>query len=196
MSNQMGMPPRWAEFVLEHILPEGDRQSVTGDLREEYAETMLPRNGRLKADLWYLRQLLSLSPRAFSGQSSSRAAVLLVSFFTFACGCWLALMECVLRHPHYVARAGMDITIALVPLTTIAVVCLHLSVRAERWLWAGAVGLIAVAVRAFLHDVHSSHFEGFVLLISLTLAVQGIFMLLFLGRAGRRQLRHGTAGSK
>ena len=196
MSNQVGMPPRWAEFVLEHILADADRQSVIGDLREEYAEAILPRNGRLRADLWYLRQLLSLSPRAFSGHSSRRAVVLFASLFTFACGCWLALMECVLRHPGYPLRAGMDITIALVPLVTIVVVCLHLSVRAERWLWAGAVALIAVAVRALVHEQRSSHFEGFVLLISLTLAVQGIFMLLFLGRAGRRSLTDGTAGSK
>lgn len=37
------MPPRWAELLLEQLLASDDRQTITGDLREEYAEAILPR---------------------------------------------------------------------------------------------------------------------------------------------------------
>ena len=53
-------PPRWAEAVLRFFLPSRDRDSVTGDLLEEYREVILPSRGRWRADFWYLRHALSL----------------------------------------------------------------------------------------------------------------------------------------
>jgi len=64
----------------------------------------------------------------------------------------------------------------------------NLGVRAERWLWAGALALVGVTVRALVRDLCSPHFEGFVSLVSLALALQSVFMLLSLGRAGPRPL--------
>ena len=53
-------PPRWADALLRFLLPPRDRDSVTGDLIEEYREVILPSRGRWRADLWYFRHALSL----------------------------------------------------------------------------------------------------------------------------------------
>lgn len=181
-----GGPPRWAEFILQRILAGADSQTVTGDLREEYVEAVAPRAGRLMADIWYLRQIVTLAPRGLSQQGGRRVVLLFSSLFVCACGCWLALMEWLLRHPGYFLRSALDVAIALIPLATIVVLVLHLGVRAERGLLVGAVALIGVAVQAVVHASRSAHFEGFVVLISLALLLQGGFMLVSLGRAASR----------
>ncbi len=38
MSDPAGTPPRWAEWLLERVLVSADRQTVVGDLHEEYRE--------------------------------------------------------------------------------------------------------------------------------------------------------------
>lgn len=52
--------PRWAEAILQIVLPARDRESVLGDLLEEYREEVLATHGRVRAQLWYLRQILML----------------------------------------------------------------------------------------------------------------------------------------
>jgi hypothetical protein len=49
-------PPRWAEAILRMLLKPGDRESVSGDLLEEYRDTIVPTRGRA-ADWWYIRQV-------------------------------------------------------------------------------------------------------------------------------------------
>jgi hypothetical protein len=53
-------PPRWAEGFLRLGLAPRDRDTIAGDLLEEYRQVILPARGRLRADLWYVRQVLSL----------------------------------------------------------------------------------------------------------------------------------------
>jgi hypothetical protein len=53
-------PTPWAEFVLRILLRSRDRETVTGDLLEEYRETILPVQGRVRAGVWYLRQVMGL----------------------------------------------------------------------------------------------------------------------------------------
>src|SRR5262245_8145412 len=53
-------PPRWIEALLRFFLSPRDRDSVTGDLLEEYREVILPSRGRWRAHLWYFRHALSL----------------------------------------------------------------------------------------------------------------------------------------
>lgn len=53
-------PPLWAEFFLRLLLGARDRDTVSGDLLEEYREAILPTQGRLRAGVWYLRQVSSL----------------------------------------------------------------------------------------------------------------------------------------
>jgi hypothetical protein len=183
-------PPRWAEVLLERLLTAADRQTLVGDLREEFAEAVLPQRGRLRADLWYLRQVASLAIRPLLAPARFRRSLLLSSVFTLLCGCWLAWMESLLRHPDYLSRFAIDLGIAAVGLATLVTSLLHLGLRIERVLWAGAVALIAIGAQAFIHNATSANFEGFVLIVSLALIAQGALMLLSLGRPAAR---HGSA---
>jgi hypothetical protein len=176
-------PPRWAEVLLERLLPDDARETVAGDLREEFVEGVLPQRGLVGARLWYVRQVLSFVPWFAKEGSGMSKILLVVSMFTLACGCWLAVMEMVLRHPGFGERIGVALAIALICAATILARMLHVGFRGERWLWAGAAVLIALGGQAFLHNARSAHFEGFVFVISLVLVLQGVLMLATLGRA-------------
>ena len=58
------MPPAWAEEVLRLLLPPKDRDSVRGDLLEEYREEIAPTRGVLRADLWYAKQVAGFAWRS------------------------------------------------------------------------------------------------------------------------------------
>jgi hypothetical protein len=49
-------PPRWAEAVLRMLLSPEDRDSVSGDLLEEYRAAIVPAVGSA-ANRWYVRQV-------------------------------------------------------------------------------------------------------------------------------------------
>ncbi len=177
-------PPRWAEALLERLLPERSRETVVGDLREEFIESALPERGKFRADLWYLRQVASFISW-FTREGSPMGKLLIpVTILTLVCATWLAFMETVLRHPGYTARIGIACAIGLICAATILARMLHVSFRSERWLWAGAAGLIGLGMQAFIHNARAGHFEGFVFVISLVLVLQGVLMLTSLGRAG------------
>jgi hypothetical protein len=50
-------PPAWAEALLRLLLAPKDRDSVSGDLLEQYRATVLPARGGVAADWWYVRQV-------------------------------------------------------------------------------------------------------------------------------------------
>jgi hypothetical protein len=50
-------PPAWADAWLQLLLPARDRETVSGDLMEEYRENVRPRSSKLAADAWYLGQV-------------------------------------------------------------------------------------------------------------------------------------------
>jgi hypothetical protein len=50
-------PPRWAESLVRALLSPADRETVSGDLLEEYRRTVLPSRGEWRADLWYLSEV-------------------------------------------------------------------------------------------------------------------------------------------
>lgn len=52
-------PPRWADVLLQLVLPAEDRESVSGDLLEEYRDTIVPMLGPQAAEWWYVRQVWS-----------------------------------------------------------------------------------------------------------------------------------------
>ena len=66
-------PPRWAEGMLIRLLRPSDRETIPGDLAEEYQETILPGRGAWRADVWYLRQIASLAWHLVA-RSRTRAA--------------------------------------------------------------------------------------------------------------------------
>ena len=56
-------PPGWAETLLRVVLKPGDFDSVSGDLLEEYRESIHPVCGPRRADLWYVTQVLGFASR-------------------------------------------------------------------------------------------------------------------------------------
>ncbi len=60
-------PPAWAESSLRMVLPSKDAETVTGDLLEAYRDTIHPQRGRLRANLWYWRQVADFVMRASGG---------------------------------------------------------------------------------------------------------------------------------
>ena len=57
-------PPRWAETILRLLLKPVDRECVSGDLLEEYRDSIRPARGRWGADVWYVRQVAGFAWRA------------------------------------------------------------------------------------------------------------------------------------
>ncbi|MBY0494240.1 MAG: hypothetical protein K2Y23_08485 [Cyanobacteria bacterium] len=50
-------PPVWADTWLRLLLPARDRETVSGDLMEEYRENIRPQKSQLAADAWYIGQV-------------------------------------------------------------------------------------------------------------------------------------------
>jgi hypothetical protein len=181
MMNDSG-PPRWAEFLLERLLKTRDRETVAGDLREEYVESIMPRSGRLLADLWYFRQCLSFAQRCVSERGPVGKLIILCSIVTLLCGAWLAVMELILRHAGFPSRVAIALLIALVCAATLLARMLHLGTHRERWFWPAALAFIWIGGSSFLRNARSAHFEGFVFVISLIVVLQGLLMLVTMGR--------------
>jgi hypothetical protein len=57
-------PPRWAETILRLLLKPADRECVSGDLLEEYRDSIRPARGRWGADAWYVKQMAGFAWRA------------------------------------------------------------------------------------------------------------------------------------
>src|SRR5689334_3924006 len=97
-------PPWLLERMLMCCLPVRDRETISGDLFEEYWQEQLPRVGSLRANIWYVRQVISfLSIRSLGGLPM-KAGLTCTSLFTAAIGCWLLTMEQILRHSGYAER--------------------------------------------------------------------------------------------
>ena len=56
--------PRWAESLLRLTLKRADRETVSGDLLEEYRDTIVPTRGQPSADVRYVRQVAGFMWRA------------------------------------------------------------------------------------------------------------------------------------
>jgi|SRR5215471_3228922 len=61
----MPNPPAVAELILRGLLPLDMRETVSGDLLEEYRESRVPAVGEFRADLWYWRQVGGMWLRAY-----------------------------------------------------------------------------------------------------------------------------------
>src|SRR5262245_25713216 len=73
------LPPRWAESLLRLMLPRENRDSVSGDLLEEYRESIVPALGR-GADRWYVRQVAGYVLRMTWVWGALVAAILVVRY--------------------------------------------------------------------------------------------------------------------
>jgi hypothetical protein len=76
------MPPRWAETLLRLVLDSRDQATVSGDLLEEFRESIRRTRGPSAADAWYIRQVMGFVVRSnvvpallFSGAFVARTAM-------------------------------------------------------------------------------------------------------------------------
>src|SRR5262245_51016831 len=58
------MPPRWAESLLRLVLTSRDWATVSGDLLEEFRQSIRPKRGPSAADRWYVRQVMGFVVRS------------------------------------------------------------------------------------------------------------------------------------
>ena len=63
MIDEQANPPRIAQWLLHVVLQPHDAESIAGDLLEEYRAARRPSLGRLRADAWYVRHVLSVVGR-------------------------------------------------------------------------------------------------------------------------------------
>lgn len=189
MNQRLQSPPRWAESFLERLLPAHVREEIVGDLREEYVESKLPRCGRLRANLWYVRHVLSFLSGALRGSETMGMSLIGSSVLTAIFMLWLARMELVLRHSLYANRIVLDFTYALICLSTVVVQSWPRTFAFFKEIFLRGVGSLLILNGAviFLRNARAAHFEGFVFLISLLLVAQGGLMLLTLGRSGENK---------
>jgi hypothetical protein len=61
----MPNPPALARLLLDLVLPVDARETVSGDLLEEYRDARIPALGSLRANLWYWRQVGGIWVRAY-----------------------------------------------------------------------------------------------------------------------------------
>jgi len=52
-------PPRWAGALLRAFLKPSDFESVSGDLLEQYRDSIYPVRGQFRADMWYATQVFT-----------------------------------------------------------------------------------------------------------------------------------------
>lgn len=57
-------PPAWLEATLCLLLKPEDRESVSGDLLEEYREVVRLQRGQLRADAWYAAEVAGFLARS------------------------------------------------------------------------------------------------------------------------------------
>jgi hypothetical protein len=69
-------PPRWAERLLRLVLSPRDRETVTGDLLEEYREVAVPTLGPFRARMWYLREMVGFMKNATAAAVVGLSAVI------------------------------------------------------------------------------------------------------------------------
>jgi hypothetical protein len=179
-------PPRWLESLLLTCLPARDRETISGDLLEEYREVQLPRLGPMRANIWYARQLLSFLVARTLGGSPMRASLTWMSALIALAGVWLAVMENVLKHPGYPGRSLIAVCIVIQGLATVLLMMWQGRLIFRVIVLAGAVAVAVLGAAAIIRILNAPHFEGFVLLIGAALIVQGMMALVVVGGARHR----------
>ena len=164
-------PPQWAESLLMHMLKPRDRESIPGDLFEEYREDRAPALGRARANLWYCRQVLSLA--SFHGGPMKRSLICLC-FFTLATSVCLGFTETLLRPPLFEVRIGWAILLGVASLSTILYLVLPeyrllriLVSLGAVFMLSPAIGAIAMALGGKGHTL----LIGAVVILQLSLSV-------------------------
>ena len=161
----------WLERVLVALLPSRDRETITGDLYEEFTHRRT-RRGAAAANAWYAWQVLSFLPRQAVSAVAHGPVLALVCIFTGLSGLWLGIMDLRLKHPGYAGREVIAATVVFQALVTLAAVYVR---RLPHLRWVALVGCVSItwlSGNAIFYTLHGAHPEGYVLLIALALIVQ------------------------
>ncbi len=171
-------PPRLLEAALSAILSGSrDAESITGDLLEMYCERA-ESNGRARATFWYARQIVSLAPRAAGAHPAPRTLLVMVCAFTALAGGWLGTMDLLLHHSNIAQHEAIAGTIVGQALITLALLHFRTRLFARLCILPGLAGILYLSGVALNGLIHALDFEGYILLIGLALAVQGLLTLL------------------
>jgi len=180
-------PPYLLDCLLLFLLSPRDRETVSGDLCEEFIEVKLPELGQFKARLWYLRQVLSFVPGRALGVLVQGTALRLLCFCTALAGCWLGMMDLLLRHPGYGSQMVIAATIVSQALLTLAALRFHRHGGLRAAAMVGSLTLLWLGSSALKSAFGGAQFEGYVLLIALALIAQAVLTVFTLPRARVRE---------
>jgi predicted DNA repair protein MutK len=170
-------PLAWLERTLLLFLNARDRETISGDLLEEYREEQLPRLGYVRANFWYLRQIVSIASIQILGGPLLKRVLILLSLFVMAAGAWLGAMENILRHDGYRDRSVIAVCIAMQGLATLLCVLLNGGRAVRNLVTIGSAAILWLGGSAMIKTLRARHFEGFVLVIGLALVLQGVLTL-------------------
>jgi len=153
-------PPLLLERTLLLFLKARDRETISGDLLEEYREEKLPTLGHARANFWYFRQVISFVVTQWKEGELMKQLLTLTCFFTVAAGVWLAVMENLLRHPGYGERTAVAVFIALQSLATLLVIFLDSRFELRTVVMLGSIAAALFGVTAIFRTAQAAHFEG------------------------------------
>lgn len=170
-------PPRLLERILISCLPVRDRETISGDLLEEYRQEQIPRAGAFRANVWYVRQVISFLWIRGLGHPLMKAGLTCTSLLTAGIGCWLLTMEQLLQHPGYGERTAIATCITLQALGTLLVLVFGGGSILRVLIAFSALSMALFGAFSIERMLHSQHFEGFVLVSGFALVAHGLMTL-------------------
>ena len=182
-------PLSWMETLLRFLLPVRDRETVVGDLYEEFCHRRVSRQGPVRASLWYLVQVVSFVPSKCRSAFFQPRLLASLCAFTTLCGCWLGAMDFRLRHPGYLGQAGIAAGIGLQALLTLGALHFRRNPFLRYVSMIGCLVLFWLAGKALVATVRRAELEGYILLIAVALVYQASLTLGTLPRGGESGTR-------
>jgi hypothetical protein len=163
-------PPRWMDALLVRLVDARDRDTIPGDLLEEYRDTLLRGETRLRATAHYIRQVLSVAVVVLRPKTSATAALGGLSTASLAGMAWFGFVT---PNPTVATAAALFIAQSIVTIVVIA--------TGGRWTGFVLVpGAIAVALGGALSLVETlawTAFEWKAALAGLSLLTQGLLTM-------------------
>jgi len=179
-------PPLWLRRALLLVLSVRDRETIFGDLLEEYQKEHLPSEGSRRANYWYLKQVASLALAQALGGSLLKQALILSSSFVIAAGTWLGVMENILKHSGYAERTAIAAGIAIQGIATLLFCLLNGGLAFRILVATGAMAILFVGGSAVINSLSAPHFEGFVIVIGAALIVEALLTFAAVLRSRQR----------
>ena len=169
-------PPSWMECLLLSLLPVRDRETVTGDLFEEFCNRRASGQSLMRASVWYLLQAVSFAPSRCRSAFIQPRMLALLCAFTASYGCWFGVMDLRLRH---LGSEGFAIAaeILLQSLLTLAALYFRRNSLFRCMSMLGCLVLFWLAGKVLIATVHGAQLEGYVLLMAVALIYQASLTL-------------------